>query len=223
MTARAQPQPAEATAFQMYRALVGVGTLCAILIVITFELTRPVIAEKRAAVLDQAIFFVLPKAKSSASFVLSEGRFLPYRAGEKGLRVHAGYDAQKRLVGIAVEAQGTGYQDVIQLLYGYAPEREAIVGLRVLDSRETPGLGERIETDEAFLKNFERLDVSLSDDRSALKHPIEAVKPGKKSSPWQVDTISGATVSSRAVAQILRRSSAKVVPLIARRIEDFSP
>ena len=45
-----------------------------------------------------------------------------------------------------------GYQDVIRiLLYGYSPEHQAIVGMRVLESRETPGLGDKIEKDPAFL------------------------------------------------------------------------
>ena len=35
-----------------------------------------------------------------------------------------------------------GYQDVIHVLWGYSITEEAIVGLKVLESRETPGLGE---------------------------------------------------------------------------------
>ena len=69
-----------------------------------------------------------------------------------------------------------GYQDVIRVLYGYSAEANAVIGLRVLESQETPGLGDKIETDAGFLANFERLDVSLSDDLSRVLHPIEAVK-----------------------------------------------
>ena len=59
--------------------------------------------------------------------------------------VHAGYDETGRLVGLALPARAMGYQDQIHALYGYSPEQEAIVGLRVLESRETPGLGDRID------------------------------------------------------------------------------
>ena len=59
--------------------------------------------------------------------------------------VFAGYDDNDQLVGLAIEAQAMGYQDVIRLIYGYSFEAQAIIGIRVLESRETPGLGDRIE------------------------------------------------------------------------------
>jgi electron transport complex protein RnfG len=166
---------------------------------------------------------VLPGALHSTAFRIAEGdRFEPTASdSEGGGLVFAGYDDQGRLVGLAIEAQGMGYQDVIRLLYGYALDQEAIIRIRVLDTRETPGLGDRIETDPDFLRNFERLDVSLDDSRAALRHPIEMVKPGEKESPWQIDGITGATISSRAVAQMLRQSSAWWIPRVARNREDF--
>ena len=68
-----------------------------------------------------------------------------------------------------------------------AVAEQAVVGIRVLESRETPGLGDRIETDPDFLANFERLDVSLDADGARPLHPIEAVKQGQKEHAWQVD------------------------------------
>ena len=126
-----------------------------------------------------------------------------------------------RLVGLAFEVRVTGYQDALRLLYGYSPEAEAIIGLRVLESRETPGLGDRIETDTRFLANFERLDVSLSDDLSRVARPIEAVKRGAKQEAWQVEGISGATISSAAVARGLRESTVHWIPRIHGHLDDF--
>ena len=93
------------------------------------------------------------------------------------------------------------------MIYGYSFAEEAIVGIQVLESKETPGLGDKIETDPAFLANFERLDVSLADDLSEMANPIEPVKHGEKTTPWQVDGITGATISSEAIANILDRSA----------------
>jgi electron transport complex protein RnfG len=135
--------------------------------------------------------------------------------------VHAGYGAEGALVGLAIEAEGMGYQDVIRLLYGYSFADDAVIGIRVLESRETPGLGDRIETDAAFLANFERLDVTLTDELAAVVHPIEAVKPGEKQHPWQVDGITGATISAVAVTDILSRSTARWLPRIRQRLDDF--
>jgi electron transport complex protein RnfG len=214
------PQP---SAWQMYRAMVGIGVLCGLLIVGVFELTRPVIERNKAEALQRAIFQVLPDARSSQTFRLDgDDRFeLLLGKTEGGPLVYAGYDDQQRLIGIAVEAQGMGYQDVIRVLYGYSFEKDAIIGIRVLESKETPGLGTKIETDPDFLKNFERLDVSLTDDLSQIANPIEFVKPGKKEQSWQVDGITGATISSTAIANILSASTSYWIPRIRRSLDDF--
>ena len=209
----------------MYRAMVGVGLLCGLLIVGVFLWTRPVIQQNRADALERAIFRVLPDARSSRTFRLTDaGRFEGAPdATVPGEVVYAGYGEAGQLVGVAVDARGMGYQDVIHVLYGYSPAREAIIGIQVLESRETPGLGDKIETDPTFLENFEQLDVRLVADGSQVAHPIEFVKPGEKEHPWQVDGITGATVSSTAIAEILRRSTARWIPTIRRNLADLRP
>ena len=200
-------------AWPLYRPLVGVGLLCGGLIVTVYELTRPVIARNRAQALQAAVFRVLPGAESSQGFRFIDGQgFEP--AEEDRARVYAGYDRPGRLVGVAVEAAGMGYQDTIRLLYGYAPDERAIVGMQVLESKETPGLGDKIEKDEGFLKNFERL-------AAALDQPITAVKQGAKTEDWQIDGITGATISSAAVAKILNDSVSVWAPRILERLDDF--
>jgi len=202
------------SAWKMIRAMVGIGLLCGLLIVTVFEWTRPVIARNRAEALQRAIFQLLPEARSSTTFRLADDDSFAALEGEAdgGRLVYAGYDAQDRLVGLAVETRGMGYQDVITVLYGYSFAEDAIVGIQVLDSKETPGLGDRIETDAEFLANFERLDVT---------HPIEAVKHGRKENPWEVDSITGATISSVAIAGMLRDSTTFWAPRIRERMEDF--
>ena len=185
----------------MYRSLVGVGLLCGVLIVSVFEFTKPIIARNQAEALQAAIFEVLAEARSSQTFRYDEGQgFSPLEGEPDGSPlVYAGYDDGGRLVGVAIEGQGMGYQDIIRVLYGYSPEQNAIVGMRVLESKETPGLGDKIITDEAFTANFERLDVSLSGDGSSLANAIVAVKSGQKTNGWEVDGITGATISSVAI------------------------
>jgi electron transport complex protein RnfG len=58
-------------------------------------------------------------------------------------------------------------------------------------------------------------------DLSGLANLIEYVKPGMKQDPWQIDGITGATISSTAVAGILRKSSAVWVPKIKQHLDDF--
>lgn len=210
-------------AWPMIRAVVGVAVLCSLAIVLVYEWTRPVIRRNRIEMLEQAIVTVLPGATSSATFQLNDdGSFTAVRSDHEGDDlVYAGYNDGHELVGLAIVAQGMGYQDVIRLLYGYSFETEAILGISVLESRETPGLGDRIESDPDFLANFGELDVRLNPAGTALAHPIEFVKPGGKSAKWQLDGISGATITSQATAAMLRDSAEHWIHRVRARRADF--
>lgn len=223
MSAEAPAPPNGPQAWPMYRAVVGVGLLCGLAIVMAHESTLSRIARMQLEMREQAIKDVLPGARSSQAFRLTEdNRFEPVASNlEESNLVFAGYDENLQLVGLALEARGMGYQDVVRLLYGYSLERQAILGFRVLESRETPGLGDRIETDPGFLANFGKLDVSLQSDGAELAHPIEFVKPGKKTADWQIDGISGATITSKATADMLGESAARWAPLLQARRSDF--
>ncbi len=219
-----EPVAAPPPVLPMLRAMVGVGLLCGLLISSAFLVTRPAIERNRAEALQKAIFQVLPEARASQTFTWSPPQgFEPLAEDAKaqGPVVHVGYDEHNAVAGLAIEAAGMGYQDVIRVLYGVAPARSAIVGMRVLESRETPGLGDRIETDAAFQANFEALDVSLEQDGHTIANPIVATKQGAKVHPWQIDGITGATISSKAIANILRRSSETWIPRIAAHTGDF--
>jgi electron transport complex protein RnfG len=193
----------------MYRAMVGVALVCGLLIVSVYLATLEVIAANRAALLQRAIFRVLPGTVS-------------YQSVDLGPTVYAGFSADRQLVGIAVPTEGMGYQDVIRILYGYDPQRQQIVGMEVLESKETPGLGDKIETDAHFVDNFSALSVAVAADGLTLAHPLELVKPGAKTRPWQIDGISGATISSTAIARMLGASSASLVPRLYRQRGEFT-
>lgn len=215
------PAPTAPRAWTMYRAMVGVGLVCGLLIVTAYVATGPIIARNKAAMLQKAIFQVLPAAHTTRAFRLADGdRLEPVAAAPEGAQVvYGAYDAQGQLVGVAIQASGLGYQDTIRVLYGYVPAAQAIVGLHVLESRDTPGLGSRIESDPDFLQNFEHLDATLAAGGEALANPIKPVKHGTKNEPWQVDTITGATISSSAVANIIASSAAFWVPRIQRNLD----
>lgn len=207
----------------MLVAMVGGGLICGLLIVLAYQGTKPIIQKNQVEARQAAVFEVLPGAVETRTFHMGEdGHFsvVPDDSQGEGL-AFAGFDAQGQLIGIALEGSGMGYQDTIRLLYGYSPEQQAVIGIKVLESRETPGLGTRVESDPGFLKNFEKLDVRLDAAGQALAHPIAAVKSGTKTDPWQIDCITGATISSTAVSTILRDSTAWWVPRLQASIQDF--
>ncbi|NIN78696.1 MAG: FMN-binding protein, partial [Planctomycetales bacterium] len=53
-----------------------------------------------------------------------------------------------------------------------------IIGMKVLESKETPGLGDKIGKDPKFLANFDKLEARLAEDGTNLEHAFEVVKPG---------------------------------------------
>jgi electron transport complex protein RnfG len=216
----ATDRPAPTPIARMYQALVGIGMLCALLIVGVYLATGPRIQYNRAQALERAILEVLPGAVSRASLVVGDsGTLRPASSTDAAAdTVHAGFDRSGQLVGVAIPGAGMGYQDVISVLFGYNPHQETIVGLRVLSSRETPGLGDKIETDPAFLANFDALPVPLDTSGRALRHELAAVKQGASREPWEIDGITGATISSQAIARILAQSSARWLPLIQNQL-----
>ena len=160
---------------------------------------------------------MLPAAETLTPVTVGADGALKVTAdGSDPLPVFLGLDAAGRLVGAAVTAAGMGYQDTIRVIYAYAFDRQAIVGIRVLESKETPGLGDKIETDPAFQRNFANLDVSLAEDGRGLLHPIETVPAGEKIAAWQIDAITGATISSEAIGDMLNGSAQRWVPALAR-------
>jgi electron transport complex protein RnfG len=204
----------------MIRTLGGVAMLSGFLIVAVFQATLPGILENKRIALERAVFEVLPGAESRVTFEVGTDGFTPLDEEVPGVdKVYAGYNAEGALTGVAIEAAGQGYQDVIRVLYGYSPDGESIIGFKVLESKETPGLGDRIGKDARFLANFDGLAAGLDASKSNLAHPIEFVKQGEKTQPWQIDGITGATISSRAVARMLDERSREIVPIIMQHVD----
>ena len=214
-----EPQPA----WPMYRALVGIGMLSGLLIAVVYGGTRPIIEQNRAEALERAIFGVLPQATQRSTYRLDAAGQLQPDPLASGDRIHAAFDDAGQLVGIAIEASGMGYADTISLLYGYSPADQAIIGLRILGSKETPGLGDKIETDADFVANFASLDARLDASGDALANPVTTVKHGTKTEAWQIDGITGATISSLAVGDILNASGQRWIPLVNRQLGALEP
>ena len=197
----------EPGAFRLIATLAVAGLLSGTMLVGVYLATEPRIERNRREALAAAILKVLPGASDISGFVLRDGRLEPDAAGEisTSAALFSGRTADGRLVGFAIPADGPGYMDTVKLLYGFDPARRVIVGMEVLDSRETPGLGDKIITDPRFRANFEAL---------AVEPEIVPVKKGEKANPNEVDCITGATISSEAVVGILNRGNERWLPLL---------
>jgi electron transport complex protein RnfG len=205
---------------RMIATMGSVGLIAGVLLVATFQITFPFIEANRAELLERSIFEVIPNATQKAVYTKTEADKLVLlgEQDESPFRLYTAYDDRNKLRGVAIEAQGLGFQDVLRIIYGYSPDCECIVGMKVLESKETPGLGDKIEKDARFRANFDALDVRLTPDENQLLNPVVLVKKGQKTEKWQVEAITGATISSRAIATIINQSSQTIVPLIRKNI-----
>jgi electron transport complex protein RnfG len=99
-------------------------------------------------------------------------------------------------VGWAFKCSGSGFADEIVLVVALDAEADDFAGFATLKSNETPGFGDRI-TNDYFQDQFEQ----------APAEKLELVKsgdPAKKDD--EIVAISGATVSSQAVVEIINKA-----------------
>jgi len=216
-------QRKKTSTWEMYRAIVGIGAFCALLIVSVYQGTAARIADNKARFLNNAIAGVLPVVRSTVEVSLDENGALVAAAEPAALPAFLGYGEDGELVGAVITAQAMGYADNVTVLYSYSFDLQAIVGFMVLETKETPGLGDKVETEPHFLANFEALDARLNEDGTALANAIVTVKQGEKTEPWQVDGITGATITSEAVGVILNKGSSYWLPAFERDARSFEP
>jgi electron transport complex protein RnfG len=123
--------------------------------------------------------------------------------------VHIGYDVVGQIKGVAIERGEPGFQDVVQLIFGYDPQTATLLGMKVLESKETPGLGDKIFKDQSFVDQF----------FAGPRPPLVAVKAGAgKGRPNEIDAITGATISSKAVIDIINHALQEWRPVLDRGI-----
>ncbi|HSO80712.1 MAG TPA: FMN-binding protein [Chromatiaceae bacterium] len=211
--------PTPATPSQAMLTTLGlIAMISGLLVAAAYEFTAPIIAEKERLATEAAVLRILPGAVTKRDFVIgADGGLTPADTdpGSGGL-VFAGYDAAGQLQGLAITGIANGYAGPVEVMFAYDPRRQAIVRSKVLKSTETPGFGDKLDTDAAFLKNLEALDARLNAEGSALANPIVTVKNGTKTQPWQIDAITGATISSRAMGKAANQAAQRAAPAIQR-------
>ncbi len=207
------------SSFSLIYSLGIVAMLSGFLVVLVYEYTKPIISENQRIATERAIFKVLPKATSRLTFVIEKEEIKPADDKTIGELIFAGYNKNNQLVGIALNAAEQGYQDIIKLLYGYIPETGCIIGFDVLKSTETPGFGTKITTDKGFLANFHCLNAKVNQEQTGLINVIKTVRHGTKQNPWEIDAISGSTITSNAIGRMLNQSGQNLHPSIEKNLE----
>ncbi|AZR73298.1 hypothetical protein BBF96_07815 [Anoxybacter fermentans] len=162
--------------------LTVIAILSGLVLTFTFNVTNEKIIRNAEIKRKAAIRDVLPGLAS-------------YEVKQKGsLSYYQGYDTNGNPIGIAIEAYGGGFQGEIKLMIGLIPDEKKISAIKVLSHLETPGLGARI-TEESFKSNFKDKPFG---DYTVVKRPAR--------NKYEVEAISGATISSEAVTSIVENT-----------------
>jgi Na+-translocating ferredoxin:NAD+ oxidoreductase subunit G len=196
------------SSFRLVATLGTAGALAGMLIVLVFQWAQPRILAHQARAIGIAVEEVLQGPERTETLFLWDGALVatpPAGVDTVQLdRVWAGYDAGGRRIGFAMIGGEAGFQDIISVMFGFDPVEGRILGMRILESKETPGLGDKIFKDEEFVSQFRVAQV-----------PMVPTKPGSGSGdPREVDTITGATISSRTVINIINNRVERMRPLL---------
>jgi electron transport complex protein RnfG len=192
-----------------WRLLVTLGTagaLAGLLIVFVHQATQPRILAYKALQLRLAVSEVLKAPARWDTLYVYDGTLTaapPADAANLEM-VFLGYREDGSRAGFAIQGAEPGFQDIIELIFGYDADANEVLGMKVLANKETPGLGDKIVKDSAFVAEFEGPEA-----------PLAGVKSGRATGAAnEVDMITGATISSRTVIAIINNQLERLGPML---------
>ena len=163
-----------------------VGISCGVLAYV-HQLTKPLIEENLRLEEELARKVVFPNA---TRFEFVENDLKNY------FQV---YDAEEQLIGYTIVAVGRGYSSNIQTMVGLNIDL-SINNISVIYQNETPGLG-----DKYVNKDFYKLFIGLKQANMRVD------KDG-----GQIDSITGATVTARAIVKAVEEGIGKLNQLLSK-------
>ena len=214
-TPEQEPVEAKVSTFRLVATLAVAGILAGILIAMVNQHTHPIIEAYRAEQLRKAVYEVLPGIARYSTYFLIDGALtatLPQGAKESDYkRAYFGYDEAGQLKGVALSRGESGFQDIVLVIFGFDPSAGTVSGMKVLESKETPGLGDKIFKDQAFVDQF----------FAGPRVPLVGVKAGSgRGEPNEIDTITGATISSKVVISIINNAVEEWKPLLEQGVPE---
>jgi len=184
---------------KMVLVLTVIAMLSGAVLSLVYHLTYDRIQNNQARELYGSIFAVLPGAVDvkvieahGVSNVEDDRSTLSNKEDKdkKPLLLYEALAENGEPVGFAYVSEGAGFKGLIKVMIGIDHKTEKITGIKILEHSETPNIGTRVE-DESFRNQFVGKTVS------------DPIAIGK-----DIDAVSGATVSSTAVTEAVRKDLA---------------
>lgn len=218
MTSGTPPNAAkDVRSWKLMALMTAAGAIAGLLIVTAYQTTLPRIERHKGDVERAAVQEVLKAPRRFDTLYLYHGALvkrLPPATSTKGLeKVYLGEDSAGNRVGFALSGTENGFQDPVTVMFGYDAAAHTLIAMKVIANKETPGLGNKIESDIAFINGFVNSTA-----------PLNGVKKDRgKSAPNDVLMITGATISSRAVIRIINNAIAHWQPFLDAYHEETKP
>lgn len=167
----------ESSFLNMFLTLLVVTVVSSLAASMVYTVTKGPIAEVQRLKQEKAIKEVMPGFTT-----LQQERIKP-PGGVDSVSIFKGYNNDQE-IGVAVNAYtNKGYSGLVKLLVGFKPDG-TITNVAVLEQKETPGLGTKMET-PGFKDQFM--------GKNPANFKLKVTKDG-----GDVDAITAATISSRA-------------------------
>ncbi len=191
--------------------LAAIGAVCAALVAITYSLTSERIADNEQAWLEKSLQPALAGltfegSVSESMLVVRTPHDLP---GSDDVIIYRVYADNLPVAALFAVTARDGYAGAIRVLLGLRYDG-TITGIRILEHRETPGLGDKIVAS--------RSDWVYQFDGRSLGDPVLKEWSIKRDG-GEFDQLTGASVTPRAVIKVTRET---LIYFDAHRDEIFS-
>lgn len=189
---------ADASVIKSGATLSIIAAVCTALVAMTYQLTHERITINEQAWLEQSLQPALSglffdSGVSESLLTIPAPHELP---GSQDAIVYRVYSGETPVAALFVVSARDGYAGAIRLLVG-VDISGAVTGVHVLAHRETPGLGDRVETGKSdWVSQFEK---------RSLQNPV-ADRWKIKRDGGDFDQLSGASVTPRAIVKSVKET-----------------
>ena len=195
---RRLPEEKNASVLASAATLAGLAALCTAAVALTFHATRDRIAANEQAYLEESLKPVLEGIDydgqlSDSTIVLQPPHGLP---GNEPATIYRVYANERPIAALFVVTARDGYSGPIKLLIGVSAEG-TLNRARVLEHRETPGLGDQIDSDKSdWIEQF---------NGTSLENPERDLWLIERDG-GEFDQITGASITPRAVVNAIKET-----------------
>jgi len=178
--------------------LAGLAAICTALVAMTHSSTAPRIVANEQAYLEQSLQPVLQGVDydgklTESTITISQPHDLP---GNEDAPIYRVYADGEPVAALFVVRAMDGFSGPIRLLIGI-DANGTLTGVRVLEHRETPGLGDLIEADKSdWIRQF---------DGKSLTSPTSA-RWAIKRDGGDFDQFTGASITPRSVIKAIKET-----------------